>query len=103
MFVSYLCSNESIIELRKDPGIPNLYPYKEQLLKEFQDRKEDSRQMQQKERLEKQRSLQSLKDHVAKKTEEYDMKVMHRGCDTVHDSSVHVGLHAWPLNVISIL
>ena len=29
-----------ILGLKKDPGIPNLYPFKEQLLKEIEDRKQ---------------------------------------------------------------
>ena len=28
------------LEKRKDPGIPNLYPFKEQLLKQIEERKE---------------------------------------------------------------
>lgn len=70
-----------LLELKKDPGIPNLYPYKEQLLKQLQDRKErleDEKQRQKEQRRREQikrRSLQSLQRDAAKRTKQYEKKV----------------------------
>ena len=50
--------------LKKDPGIPNLYPFKEQLLKQMEERKEKAEEEKAERKLqrrkEKKRSLQVL-------------------------------------------
>lgn len=39
--MNYLCMALQIaLELKKDPGIPNLYPFKDQLLREIEERKQ---------------------------------------------------------------
>lgn len=69
-------------ELKKDPGIPNLYPFKEQLLQQLQARKERvegekarQRLQRQQEHARKRRSLQGMKNDVQKRTREFEKKV----------------------------
>ena len=70
------------VELKKDPGIPNLYPFKEQLLKQIEDKKqraeeERARQKQQRQREQnKKRSLQGLQNDAQKRTREFEKKVV---------------------------
>ena len=62
------------LELKKDPGIPNLYPFKEQLLKQIEQRKmrtEEERERQKRQRQRehaKKRSLQGLQNDAQKRT-----------------------------------
>lgn len=68
-------------ELKKDPGIPNLFPFKEQLLKQMEERKQrndDERaqqKLQKKKEQNKRRSLQGLQNDALKRTKEYEKKV----------------------------
>ena len=72
---------DTILELKKDPGIPNLFPFKEQLLKQMEDRKqraetEKARQkLQRKKEHNKRRSLQGLQNDAMRRTKEFDKKV----------------------------
>lgn len=70
-------------ELKKDPGIPNLFPFKEQLLQQMQARKErvegerERQKLQrQREHAKKRRSLQGLKNDADKRQKEYERKVL---------------------------
>ena len=71
----------NFVERRKDPGIPNLFPFKEQVLKQIQERKErdeETRQRQKEQRHKehaKRRSLQSFQNDIAKRTKQYEKKV----------------------------
>jgi len=68
----------------KDPGIPNSYPFKEQLLKQIQEKKEQQLQekQKQKEQKEKQaskkRKLQDLKRDAEKRTKEFEKRQAQR-------------------------
>lgn len=67
--------------LKKDPGIPNLFPFKEQLLKQMEERKQRSeddkaRQKQQRKREQsKRRSLQGLQNDALRRTRDFEKKV----------------------------
>lgn len=69
------------LELKKDPGIPNLYPFKEQLLKQMEQRKmrtEEERERQKRQRQRehaKKRSLQGLQNDAQKRTKEFEKRV----------------------------
>ena len=69
-------------ELKKDPGIPNLFPFKEQLLQQMQARKERvegekerQRQQRQLEHAKRRRSLQALKNDAQRRVGEFEKKV----------------------------
>ena len=75
---------------KKDPGIPNLYPFKEQLLKQIQERKakaEEEKQRRKEERQQEQtrlRSLHALQKDAMSRTKKFDkvcvsicIKLMH--------------------------
>lgn len=69
-------------ELKKDPGIPNLFPFKEQLLQQMQARKERVEGEKERQRLQrkqehakKRRSLQGMQNDAQKKTREFEKKV----------------------------
>ncbi len=68
-------------EMKKDPGIPNLFPFKEQLLKQMEDRKariEETKVRQKAQRQKEQtkrRSLQGLTNDAQKRTREFEKKV----------------------------
>ena len=71
-----------VSELKKDPGIPNLFPFKEQLLQQMQARKErvegerERQKLQrQREQAKKRRSLQSMQNDVQKRQKEFEKKV----------------------------
>ena len=63
---------------KKDPGIPNLYPFKEQLLKQIQERKakaEEEKQRRKEERQQEQtrlRSLHALQKDAISRTKKFD-------------------------------
>ncbi len=67
--------------MKKDPGIPNLFPFKEQLLKQMEDRKariEETKVKQKAQRQKeyaKKRSLQGLTNDAQKRTREFEKKV----------------------------
>ncbi len=67
--------------MKKDPGIPNLFPFKEQLLKQMEDRKvraEENKARQKALRHREQakkRSLQGLTNDAQKRTKEFEKKV----------------------------
>ena len=68
-------------EIKKDPGIPNLYPFKEQLLKQIEEKKlkaEEERERQKRQRQRehaKRRSLQGLQNDAQKRTKEFEKRV----------------------------
>lgn len=84
---SCLCYTNSVYlsactELKKDPGIPNLFPFKEQLLQQMQARKErvegeKERQQQQRqlEHAKRRRGLQALKNDAQRRVGEFEKKV----------------------------
>ena len=67
--------------MKKDPGIPNLYPFKEQLLKQLQDKKEkhEEEKKRQKEARKKEqakkRSLYGLQHDAEKRTKIFEKQV----------------------------
>ena len=67
--------------LKKDPGIPNLFPFKEQLLKQMEERKQRSeddkahQKQQRKREQNKRRSLQGLQNDALRRTRDYEKKV----------------------------
>lgn len=72
-------------ELKKDPGIPNLFPFKEQLLQQMQARKEQVEGEKERQRLQRKqehakrrRSLQGMQSDAQKRTKEFEKKV---SCD----------------------
>ncbi len=73
-------------ELKKDPGIPNLFPFKEQLLKQMEDRKRKSEDDKARQKLQRQReqskrrSLQGLQSDSQKRTREFEKKVSQCVC-----------------------
>lgn len=86
-------------EIKKDPGIPNLFPFKEQLLKQMEDRKvraEENKARQKAQRQKEQakrRSLQGLTNDAQKRTREFEKKVT---------SKSHVCLHFIYLRLLHI-
>ncbi len=95
-------------ELKKDPGIPNLFPFKEQLLKQMEDRKariEETKVKQKAQRQKehaKRRSLQGLTNDAQKRTREFEKKVRSLYITTHFTSnySVHSGTTLLPLYTI---
>lgn len=74
-----------LTELKKDPGIPNLYPFKEQLLQQLQARKERvegekerQRLQRQREHVKRRRSLQGMRNDAQKRTKAFEKKVRER-------------------------
>ena len=72
----------AVLELKKDPGIPNLFPFKEQLLQQFQARKERAEGEKERQRLQRQRehakrrqSLQGIQKDAQKRAKEFEKKV----------------------------
>ena len=69
------------VGLKKDPGIPNLFPFKEQLLKQMEERKQRSedekarQKLQRKKKQNERRSLQGLQNDALKRTREFEKKV----------------------------
>lgn len=68
--------------MKKDPGIPNLFPFKEQLLKQMEEKKQKSEEekarlklQRKKEQNSKRRSLQGLQNDALKRTKEFEKKV----------------------------
>ena len=70
--------------MKKDPGIPNLFPFKEQLLKQLKDRKEKAQDEQSQQKLarmqeaKRKRSLQDLCTETREKNRTFEEKVV---CD----------------------
>ena len=75
-----------IAGLKKDPGIPNLFPLKEQLLKQLEEKKQaaqSQREREKQQRLQeakknknkKKRSLQGLQNDAQQRTREFEKKV----------------------------
>jgi nuclear GTP-binding protein len=66
--------------LKKDPGIPNLFPLKEQLLKQLEEKKQQMQAAKEKERelrvqeRKKKRSLQGLQNDAQRRTKEFEKK-----------------------------
>jgi nuclear GTP-binding protein len=79
-------------EPKKDPGIPNLYPFKEELLHKMELQKakmEDEKERQKKNRaleIKKKRetSLQSLAADANKRTKDFDMKAQEEAERQIH-------------------
>ena len=73
--------SDSSAGLKKDPGIPNLFPFKEQLLQQLQARKErvveekERQILQRKKEHVKRRSLQGLQNDAHKRTQDFEKKV----------------------------
>ncbi len=66
--------------VKKDPGIPNLFPFKEQLLKQMEEKKrrseeERARQKLQRKEQSKRKSLQSLHNDSQRRSREFERKV----------------------------
>ena len=67
--------------LKKDPGIPNLFPFKEQLLKQMEDRKQQAEKerarlkLTRQQEAKKKKSLQGLQNEALRKTREFEKKV----------------------------
>lgn len=79
------------VGLKRDPGIPNLYPFKEQLLKQLQERKEraeEEKHRQKEDRWKEQskrRNLHSLQDDALVRIKEFEKKVLFRiPCNLLH-------------------
>ena len=68
--------------LKKDPGIPNLFPLKEQLLKQLEEKKQQTLAAKEKERelrlqeKKRKRSLQGLQNDAQRRTKEFEKKVL---------------------------
>ena len=68
--------------MKKDPGIPNLFPLKEQLLKQLEEKKQQMQAAKEKERelrvqeRKKKRSLQGLQNDAQRRTKEFEKKVL---------------------------
>ena len=68
-------------ELKKDPGIPNLYPFKEQLLKQAEERKQRAAEEREKQKMERQRehdrrrSLKGMQKDAVQRAEEFEKEV----------------------------
>lgn len=74
----------SLQGLKKDPGIPNLFPYKEQLLKQLEEKKQQAESDKEKHKLllrqrqqqsKKKKSLQGLQNDALQRTREFEKKV----------------------------
>ena len=69
------------VALKKDPGIPNLYPFKEHLMKQLEEKKQRAEEDKERRKLERQkeharkRSLQGLQNDAERRTKEFDKKV----------------------------
>ena len=67
--------------LKKDPGIPNLFPLKEQLLKQLEEKRQVTQAQRERERelraqeKKRKRSLQGLQNDALKRTREFEKKV----------------------------
>ena len=67
--------------LKKDPGIPNLFPLKEQLLKQLEEKKQQTQVQRERERelraqeRKRKRSLQGLQNDAQRRTREFEKKV----------------------------
>ena len=67
--------------LKKDPGIPNLFPLKEQLLKQLEEKKQQTQVQKERERelraqeRKRKRSLQGLQNDAQRRTREFEKKV----------------------------
>ena len=67
-------------ELKKDPGIPNLFPFKEQLLQKMKNQKErldgekERQRLQRRRENTKKRSLQGLQNDAQKRTREFEKR-----------------------------
>ena len=68
--------------LKKDPGIPNLFPFKEQLLKQLEERRQQAqsqrereKQLRQQESKKKKKSLQGLQNDAQRRAREFEKKV----------------------------
>ena len=64
--------------LKKDPGIPNLFPLKEQLLKQLEEKKQQTKAQRERERemaKKKKKSLQGLQNDALKRTRDFEKKV----------------------------
>lgn len=72
---------KSLLDMKKDPGIPNLFPLKEQLLKQMEERKIRSEEQKARQKAQrhkehtKRRSLQGLQNDAQKRTREFEKKV----------------------------
>ncbi|XP_064400040.1 guanine nucleotide-binding protein-like 3 homolog [Halichondria panicea] len=84
-------------KMKKDPGIPNLFPFKEQLLKQMEDRKariEETKVKQKAQRQKeyaKKRSLQGLTNDAQKRTREFEKKQQAEATDvTSTENSIGV-------------
>ena len=69
--------------LKKDPGIPNLFPLKEQLLKQMEEKKqatqaqrEKERQLRAQEKKRRKQSLQGMQNDAQRRTKEFEKKVL---------------------------
>ena len=68
--------------MKKDPGIPNLFPLKEQLLKQLEEKKQQTLAAKEKERelrlqeKKRKRSLQGLQNDAQRRTKEFEKKVL---------------------------
>ena len=96
--VNLCISPQLFSEIKKDPGIPNLFPLKEQLLKQMEDRKqraEDMRAHQKAKRhLEhaKRRSLQGLQNDAQKRTIDFEKKVVYLSWSPVINQLLHMSV-----------
>ena len=65
--------------LKKDPGIPNLFPFKEQLLKQLEEKKQAVASERQRLKLQRKskakKSIQGLRNEAQRKTREFEKKV----------------------------
>lgn len=70
--------------LKKDPGIPNLFPFKEQLLRQLEEKKQQAESDKEKQKLlsrqrqqqsKKKKSLQGLQNDALQRTKEFEKKV----------------------------
>lgn len=82
-------------ELKKDPGIPNLFPFKEQLLQQMQARKERVEGEKERQRVQRQlehtkrrRSLQGLKNDAQRRVGEFEKKVCWACCVTRDENKI---------------
>jgi nuclear GTP-binding protein len=90
--------------LKKDPGIPNLFPFKEQLLKQLEERKQQAESQREKHKLlklqetkKKKKSLQGLQNEALRKTREFEKKqALHSSTEPeLHSATDHRSLRAY--------